>query len=660
MARIAVLLLSGILISGCEQPAEQAPPAEEESATVAGTAEGGTDLAPAPERTALFGDLHVHTQYSYDAFVFGTRADPDAAHEFAKGHPIEHPAGFTMQLDTPLDFHGVSDHANYLGMLPAMLDPEQPAYNHPAATTVRNARTVVERRGIFTAMQPYVRYMADADPAIRAHLDMNVVRSAWAEIVASANRHNDPGTYTAFIAYEYTSAGAGGIYNNLHRNVVFRGGEAPDAPFSRLDSFNPEDLWDRMDEWRAAGIDAMSIPHNMNGSGGRMFEYTYFDRTTPIDAAYVEQRMRNESTIEMTQTKGTSETHPALSPNDEWAGFEIMPYRVSTRILSEPAGSYVRNALRRGLEIAAGGVGNPYKFGFIASSDTHVGAGSFKEETYWDAAGLNQASPGRRGSVPWAGDPEISADSVEIVDDGSGREYRFATSTTNGASGLAGVWAEENTRSSIFDAMRRKETFGTSGTRIRVRFFGGEGLAGLDTGSAEVVADAYRHGVPMGSDLPPSDGVAPSFLAWAARDPLAAPLQRLQIVKGWLDGGETSETVYDVACSDGLQVDPQTHRCPPNGATVDFQTCAISSDVGAAELQVVWTDPDFDPARPAFYYARVLENPTCRWSTWDALRAGVAPRNDFAAAIQERAWSSPIWYGPAPEAVTATESEPEA
>lgn len=644
MRHFGLLLLSGLLAAGCEPPAEQAPPADDAASdtTVMPQDEAPVDAGPAPDRRAFFGDLHVHTTYSYDAFVFGTRADPDAAHEFAKGNPIEHPAGFTMQLDTPLDFHGVSDHANYLGMLPAMLDPEQPAYNHPAADTVRTAKTAAERGGIFRALQPYVRYMEDSDPSVREHLDMNIVRSAWAEIVASANRHNDPGAYTAFIAYEYTSAGAGGIYNNLHRNVVFRGDEAPDAPFSRLDSFNPEDLWDVMDAWRANGIDSLAIPHNMNGSGGRMFEYTYFDRETPIDAAYVDQRARNETTIEITQTKGTSETHPALSPNDEWAGFEIMPYRVSTTILSEPEGSYVRNALLRGLELAEGGVANPYKFGFIGSTDTHVAAGAFREETYWDAAGLSRVTADKRGSIPVLPDSEEAAG--DTVDDGSGRQYLFATATTNGASGLAGVWADENTRASLFDAMRRKETFATSGPRIRVRFFGGAGLAGLDTGDPELVANAYRRGVPMGGDLPASTGTPPTFLAWAARDPLAAPLQRMQVVKGWLEEGETREIVYDVACSDGLTVDPETHRCPSNGATVDFATCAISADVGASELQVVWTDPDFNPAQPAFYYMRVLENPTCRWSTWDALRAGVAPRQDFAAAIQERAWSSPIWY----------------
>ena len=632
------LLASSCLLAAC-------------SGTVSDDATSGdtsTDRAPvavAPiaspsERNAFFGDLHVHTRNSYDAFVFGTRADPDAAYEFAKGNAIAHPAGFELQLDRPLDFQMVADHANYLGMLPAMTDPDSPAYDHPVAETVRTAETVAERGGIFAAMQPYVRFMSDADPSIREHLNMDVVRSAWSETIAAANRHNVPGTFTAFIGYEYTSAGSGGVYANLHRNVVFRGDRGPDAPFSRLDSFNPEDLWSRMDEWREAGMDALAIPHNMNGSGGRMFEREYFEGGA-IDDDYTARRARNEPIAEITQAKGTSETHPALSPNDEWADFEIMPYRVSTQILSEPPGSYMRDALRRGLEIEEGGVANPYKLGFIGSSDTHVAAGIFSEEDYTGPSGLQQADGVRRGSVPVA-----AAGDAPTVDDGSGRAYGTTAAITNGGSGLAGVWAEENTRESLFDAMRRKETFATSGPRIRVRFFGGVGIEGLDVDDASLVLQAYERGVPMGGDLLPTGETAPSFIVWAMRDPLAAPLQRVQVVKGWVDEGTTQEMVYDVACSDGLTVDAETHQCPDNGAGVDLDTCAISDGVGAAELKTIWSDPDFDPSARAFYYLRVLENPTCRWSTWDALRAGVEPRLDVAATIQERAWSSPIWYTP--------------
>ncbi|MCY3965652.1 MAG: DUF3604 domain-containing protein [Acidobacteria bacterium] len=643
MQRYAVLILTlSLMLLGC------AAGGPSDSATSADTSGQGTGN-PA-DRQAFFGDLHVHTKYSYDAFVFATRAGPDEAYEFAKGNPIEHPAGFELKLDRPLDFQGVSDHANYLGMLPAMLDPDQPAYNHPAAETVRNAETVSERRGIFAALQPYVRFMKDADPSIREHLDLDVVRSAWSEIAASANRHYEPGVFTTFIAYEYTSAGAGGIYENLHRNVVFRGAEAPDIPFSRLDSYNPEDLWAQMDEWRDDGFEAIAIPHNTNGSGGRMFEYEYFEGGV-IDQAYSDLRSRNEPIVEITQTKGTSETHPALSPNDEWAGFEIMPYRVSTSILSEPPGSYVRDAYRRGLEIEAGGVSNPYKLGVIGSSDTHVAAGSFDETNYWGASGLMQQTAEQRGSVP--SEPAAGADlqnptaAAQPINDGTGRIYPFTTAITNGASGLAAVWADANTREAIFDAMRRKESFATSGTRIKVRFFGGPALAGLDIDHPDLAATAYETGVPMGGDLTGDDGgEAPSFLVWAMQDTMAAPLQRVQIVKGWESGGETAEMVYDVACSDGLEVDPATHRCPDNGATVDLSDCSTSDDVGAAELKTIWTDPDFDSDQRAFYYARVLENPVCRWSSWDALRAGTTPRQDFPATIQERAWSSPIWYTP--------------
>ena len=633
MRRYVMLWASGFLLAACAPPASDTAPSEPTANGDVATA--GTPSAPA-ERTAFFGDLHVHTRYSYDAFVFGTRADPDAAYEFAKGNPIAHPAGFELRLDRPLDFQAVTDHANYLGMLPAMTDPDSPAYDHPAAETVRAAETVDERQGIFGAMQPYVRVMADQDPSIREHLDLDVVRSAWADTIAAANRHNDPGTFTALIGYEYTSAGRGGIYNNLHRNVVFRGDRGPDVPFSRLDSFNPEDLWTEMDEWRAAGMDALAIPHNLNGSGGRMFELEYFDGGA-IDEDYAERRARNEPIAEMTQAKGTSETHPALSPNDEWADFEIMPYRVSTRILSEPPGSYVRDALKRGLTIEDGGVSNPYKLGFIGSSDTHVAAGIFSEEDYTGPSGLMQATGERRGSLP--------VETGATVDDGSGRMFADTPAITNGGSGLAGVWAEENTRESLFDAMRRKETFATSGTRIVVRFFGGAGIGALDAEAPDLAAQAYEAGVPMGGDLLASDD-APSFLVWAMRDPLAAPLQRVQVVKGWVENGTAEEMVYDVACSDGLTVDPETHRCPDNGATVDLATCAISDDVGAAELRTIWQDPDFDAGQRAFYYLRVLENPTCRWSTWDALRAGVEPRRDVPVTIQERAWSSPIWYTP--------------
>jgi len=615
------------------------------AAVTGGTAEGEVSK-PNPNRNAYFGDLHVHTRYSFDAFVFGTTADPDAAYEFAKGGTIQHPGGFEMKLDRPLDFQAVADHAMYLGMMPAMTDPESPAYSHPEAEGVRSAVTADERRANFVAMFPYLR----GEPGTEEHLDMDVVRGAWAAIVEAAERHNDPGKFTAFIAYEYTSAG--GARDNLHRNVIFRGSEFPPTPFSRLDSSNPEDLWAAMDHWRSQGIDSLAIPHNSNGSGGRMFEIEYYEGGA-IDNAYAETRMRNEPVVEATQVKGTSDTHPALSPNDEWADFEIMPYKIATTMLSEPAGSYVRDAYLRGLQFEDSGVENPYKFGLIGSSDTHVAGGSFQEDNYWAKVGVLDATAELRGSVPGTGrnitadDPSVISDASMRTSDGSGRTYRDTYYNTWGASGLAGVWAEENTREAIFQALRRKETFATSGPRIRVRFFAGAHLTSSDLEKADFLTEAYAKGVPMGADLLASDvESAPTFAVWTLRDPLAAPLQRAQIIKGWSENGETHEKVYDVACSDGLSVDPETHRCPGNGASVDLETCAISADSGADELKAVWTDPDFRPELRAFYYVRILENPTCRWSTWDSIRQGVEPRQDMAATIQERAWTSPIWYTP--------------
>jgi len=640
MRRMLGLLTGSLLFIGCgpgEEPAAEAP---------ADSVSDAAAPAPNPTRNAYFGDLHVHTTYSLDAFVFGTTADPNAAYEFAKGAAILHPAGFEMKLDRPLDFQAVADHGWYLGMLAAMTDPASPAYDHPIAEGVRTARSADERRGNFMAVGPYW----NGEPGTEEHLSMDIVRDAWEEIEAAANRHNDPGTFTAFIGYEYTSAGEGG--NNLHRNVIFRGAAAPALPFTRIDSSNPEDLWTAMDGWRAQGIDSLAIPHNSNASAGRMFELEYYDGGA-IDAAYSDLRSRNEPVVEITQVKGTSDTHPALSPNDEWAGFEIMPYRIGSVVLSLPReGSYVRDAYRRGLRIADGGATNPYKLGLIGSSDSHVAAGSFEEDNYWSKTGILDATPELRGSVPGTGviatygDPSEQSGSSMRTSDGSGRTYRDTYYHTWGASGLAGVWAEENTREAIFQALRRKETFATSGPRIRVRFFSWAGTTSADLEDPGFLTRAYAEGVSMGGDLSTSNGAAPTFAAWALRDPLAAPLDRLQIIKGWSENGNSEEVVYDLACSDGAAVDPATGRCPDNGASVDLATCAIGADVGANELKAVWTEPDFDPARRAFYYVRVLEKPTCRWSTWDALREGVEPRRDMPSTIQERAWSSPIWYSP--------------
>ncbi len=621
---------AALLLAACsEQAADSGAPAApaEQNAPTAEPASAAA-VATNPDRNPYFGDLHVHTRYSFDAYLFGTRTDPDQSYAFAKGGPIEHASGISLQMKRPLDFQAVTDHATYLGMLPAMMDENSAVGSHPIAVQLRESYTKGTGRAVFNTFLPRIGGLVENDDL----LNLDVVRSAWQEIVAAAERNNAPGTFTTFIGYEYTTGGPD--FENLHRNVIFQGSEHPDIPFSRLDSVNPEDMWDWLDGLRDRGIEGLAIPHNSNGSDGWMFQTTNF-AGDPIDAAYAEQRMRNEPLVEVTQVKGTSDTHPLLSPNDEWADFEIMPIRVASTLSSRPEGSYVREAYRNGLAIEQETGANPYKFGVIGSSDTHNSAGSFEENNYWSKTGMSDITPQQRGSVPLD----------EPTEDG--RIYANDASQYWGASGLAGVWADANTREHIYAGMRRKETFATSGPRIPVRFFAGYDLPADMVGRDDAAAQGYAHGVSMGSDLLASGTASPKFFAWASRDPDTKPLQRLQIIKGWLDDEGTHETVYDVACAGGVSVDADSHRCPDNGATVDLATCTTNDATGAAELAALWQDPQYDAAQKAFYYVRVLENPSCRWSTWDAVRAGVAPNPDMHATIQDRAWSSPVWVVPA-------------
>jgi hypothetical protein len=505
-----------------------------------------------------------------------------------------------------------------------------------------NIGTIAQRRQAFSTFLPGVAAGITAGE-FSAEAVEAVTRSAWADTIAAADQHNKPGVFTTFAAYEYTSSTAES--GNLHRNVIFRGSDRlPAVPFSRFHSRNPEGLWEWMDDLREQGIESLAIPHNSNGSNGAMFEMTDWAGNA-IDDDYAELRMRNEPLVEITQIKGTSDTHPSLSNRDEWADFEIMPYRIATTLPSAPPGGYVRDAYLRGLSMEDRGVTNPYKFGLIGSSDTHTGAISDDESNFFAKIGLLDSTPTLRGSVPIPKDrlDSFVSNRGETYVDDAGNTYATGAIETWSASGLAGVWAEENTRDSIYEAFRRKETFATTGPRMRVRMFAGYGYEKNMLQAHDVFEQAYAGGVHMGNDLILVDQGAPRFLVWATRDPSSAALQRLQIIKGYRKNGESQEEVYDVACSDGLAVDPDTHRCPDNGARVNIKDCSLTPDVGATELKALWSDPDFDPEELAFYYVRVLENPTCRWSTWDAVRAGVPPRQDLQKTIQERAWTSPIW-----------------
>ena len=609
---------------------------------------------PAAERRAYYGDLHVHTTYSFDAFAFGTLATPYDAYRYAKGEAIRHPGGFDVQLRQPMDFYAVTDHAMFLGVAQQAGDGST-AIGKLEFSEVLNGLNDPDNYGMTSFLQriqSFGGFLPKIASAIRegsvdGEAVLDITRTAWRDTVEAANQFNDPGRFTTFVAYEYTTSSDD--RGNLHRNVIFKGGDnIPDVPFSRFHSQNPEDLWAWMDELRGKGVESLAIPHNSNGSNGQMFKFVDWAEN-PIDGAYADTRIRNEPLVEITQVKGTSETHPALSTRDEWANFEIMEVRVATMLESEPEGSYVRDALRRGLVLERKGGTNPYKFGFIGSSDTHTGAISDDESNYFAKLGVLDSLPEMRGSVPlsFPFDVLVGMIAPDLATEVEGETYIESASPTYGASGLAAVWAEENTRESIYEAFRRKETFATSGPRIQLRFFASFDFDDDLLDDPDAVAIAYESGVAMGSELAAQAGRAPEFLLWALGDSVGAPLQRLQIIKGWEDAaGETFEEVYDVACSGGASVDPTTHRCPDNGARIDISDCTTSPGTGVAQLRAQWSDPDYDASQRAFYYARVLENPTCRWSTWDANRAGTEPRPDLEKTIQERAWSSPIWINP--------------
>ena len=624
MKRLAMAVCTIALLSACggqgEAPAAQndqpAPAAERPAAN--------------PLKNAYFGDLHLHTRNSFDAYIFNVRASPDEAYAFAKGGTIKHALGFDMKLNSgPLDFLAVTDHSEYLGVLPAIDTPGDPYAAVPYAKDLFSK----DPKQVNTAFRKFGDALRTGK-RMEEFADLRTVKSAWHDIIESAQKNYEPGKFTTLIGYEFTSAPEG---RNLHRNVIFSGDSAPELPFTALESQNPEELWKWMDQQRANGFEALSITHNSNGSDGTMYERTMWNGQ-PVDRAWAELRARNEPLAEVTQVKGTSETHPLLSPNDEFAGFEIMEWYIgSTTPVTKFDGGYVRKALKDGLELESKVGVNPYKFGLIGSSDTHNAAGSYEEDSYHSKVGIQDGKPERRGSAPPEGKTWANYKPADNT-------MRFSTW---GASGLTGVWAQENTREEIYGALKRKETFATSGPRIRVRLFAGYGIGSSPITTDEGVKNAYANGVAMGADLIGKADGKPDFQVMAMRDAHSAPLQRIQIVKGWLDkNGKAQEKVFDVACSDGGKIDAKTQRCSDNGAKVDVKTCAYDQDKGDAEISAVWSDPEFDPKLNAFYYARVLENPTCRWSTWDANRLGIEPNPDLEKTIQERAYTSPIWFIP--------------
>ena len=498
-------------------------------------------IPPNPDRNLFWGDLHIHTSLSTDAFIMGVRALPDDAYTFARGGEIEHGAGYGIRIGRPLDFAAVTDHSEFLGVVRHM-DPELPF-------STRSLRRRLTEDSPLRTVLAFARTMRDFDPKnIQAEGAEEISLAAWQQIIESAERNYRPGQFATFIGYEWSA-----MPNrmNLHRNVIYRGREVPRLPYSSVNSMDPRDLWTVLEKERAAGMANFAIPHNGNVSGGLMYDDVAYDGSA-MDAEYAERRMRNEPISEIFQVKGASETHPQLSPDDGFADFEILDTILSSEeVFSEPKGSYARDALRVGIEMQHREQWNPYRFGVIGSSDSHNASSAVEEDNFHGKLPMFDGSAGIRmgKSMPL---PE-----------------KFRVARRWGAAGLAAVWSESNTRESLFDAMVRKETFATSGPRIRVRFFGGWGYPADLPLKADRIARAEAAGVPMGGDLPPSDGNAPTFAVWATSDPVGANLDRIQIVKGWVDrDGASQERLYDVSLSGNREPDADTGVVPAVGTTV--------------------------------------------------------------------------------------------
>jgi hypothetical protein len=557
-----------------------------------------TPGAHAAQLQLLWGDTHLHTSYSTDAYSGGnTLIDPDTAFRYARGLPVLHPTARTkIRLDRPLDFLVVSDHAEMLG-LQVQLSKQNAAI---LATPSGKRMAELLKQNPAAIFREIVRIDKPEESELVRDLHTPAVRiTSWASEVEAADRNNDPGHFTALIGWEWSSA-PGGL--NLHR-VVFTSADATTAkkflPFSYYDSYRPEDLWNWLEKTAAAtGAQFVAIPHNSNLSNGLMFDMVDSDGR-PISAEYARERMRWEPVMEVTQVKGTSETHPLLSPTDEQAAFEIRDKLLGGGPATAAEGSYARPALLRGLQIEAGTGVNPYKFGMIGSTDSHTGLSSTAEYDFLGAMASDML-------------PEQRVKST-------GTNFRAWEMS---ASGLAAVWAESNTRQAILDAFRRKEVYATTGTRIALRVFGGFGFRPRDTRERDLDAFGHSHGVPMGGDLKQAPrNRALGLLIQAVKDPKSAPLDRVQVIKGWLDdSGTKHEQVFDVI---------------------------VAGKDGATELVTVWKDPQFDAAQRAFYYVRALEKPTPRHQVYDAQALGIDPASTgFPLTIQERAYSSPIWYTP--------------
>lgn len=577
-----------------------------------------------PNRQAFYGDLHIHTGLSTDAYIFGVRSQPEDVYIFAKGGVIEHGAGYPIQINKPLDFAAVTDHAEYLGQA-RLANLDFPTTQQALSDLLLNENLfTITLAWLSSGQQMSTNGFSPGGEAINTQIN----KDAWQMTIDAAERHYQPGLFTSFIGYEW-SADAGDISAHLHRNVIYRTNDVADIPFSSLDSSRPEDLWQFLHKQNQLGKVAMAIPHNANFSRG--FMYASLDSEgKPLTTEYAAMRRRYEPITEIMQIKGSSETHPILSSEDDFANFELLGESLFTQssLPTSMKGSYMRDALRTGMEMSHSEGFNPFKYGVIGASDSHNASSPSDESNYSGKLPLLDGSAGLR-----TGEALLLPDGINPV-------------TRWGSGGLAGVWAEANTRESLFDALQRKETFATSGPRIKVRFFGGWGFNKDLLNQQDFVSQAYAKGVPMGGELSSAAaGAIPSFIIMAAKDPDGANLDRVQIIKAWVDdNGDSHEEVIDIAAADSRQIDPKSGKLAAVGNTVQAQEPSYSNTIGGALISTHWIDDDFNPNQHAFYYVRVLEIPTPRWSTYDAVTLGTTPMEPVS--IQERAISSAIWYKP--------------
>jgi len=585
-----------------------------------------------------WGDTHLHTGYSMDAGAFGCRLDPNDAHRFARGDEVMSTTAGPVRLSRPLDFLVVADHSDNMGFFPRLQSGDPAVLADPKGRDWYDRIQQGGQEAVKVAIEIIESFSNGTFPEALASMPGTYAyQKAWEDTVKAAERYNDPGTYTAFIGYEWTSNTDG---NNLHRVVVYRDDryyalrELPYTTLRPLGSDNPADLWKWMTAYEEkTGGQVLAIAHNGNLSNGIMFPIVDSFTGKPIDKDYAATRAKWEPLYEATQIKGDGEAHPFLSPNDEFADYET--WDKGNLTLSVPKTNdmlqyeYARRGLQIGMQLEQKLGVNPYKFGMIGSTDSHTGLATAEEDNFFGKHTGVEPGPNRwKHPVAEIGESRIEA-------------YEMT------ASGYAGVWATENTREALFDAMMRKETYATTGPRMVVRFFGGYDYTEADARSRTPANAGYRKGVPMGGDLLPApEGKSPNFLVAAMKDPIGANLDRIQIVKGWVDAsGERQEKVFDVVWS-GDRTPGADGKVPAVGNTVDLKTATWTNSIGAPELIAVWTDPDFDRNLSACYYVRVIEIPTPRWTAYDSVRYGVTMPAKIPMTTQERAYTSPIWYTP--------------